>query len=74
MQSFSAIKLTEYILVKALLYTILFHTIIIITQRQLFCLSSSGPKLWNNLTKSLRIKNSIYVFSDNYKKVLIQFV
>ena len=74
MQSLSAIKLTEYILVKALLYTILFHTFIIITQRQLFCLSSSGPKLWNNLTKSLRIKNSIYVFSDNYKKVLIQFV
>ena len=31
---------------------LLFHRIIIITQRQLLCLSSSGPQLWNNLIKS----------------------
>ena len=47
---------------------LLFHRIRIRTQRQLFCLSSSG-----NLTKSLRIKNSIHVFSTNYKMVLINF-
>ena len=29
--------------------TLLFHRIIIRTQRQLFCLSSAGPQLWNNL-------------------------
>ena len=51
----------------------LFHRIRIRTQRKLFCLSSSGPQLWNNLTKSLRIKNSIHAFSTNYKKVLINF-
>ena len=54
--------------------TLLFHRIIIITQRKLFCLSCSGPQLWNNLTTSLRIKNSmLYTFSTNYKKILIHF-
>ena len=48
-----------------------------------FCLSSTVPQLWNNLTKYLRIKNSIssiedryvyiHAFSTNYKKVLIHF-
>ena len=53
--------------------TLLFHRIIIITQCNLFCLSSSWPQLWNNLTTYLRIKNNIYTFSTNYKKVLIHF-
>ena len=43
--------------------TFLFHRIRIRTQRKLFCLSSSWPRLWNNLTKSTRIKNSIlYIY------------
>ena len=42
---------------------LLFHRIRIITQYKLCCLSSSGPQLWNNLTKSLIIKNSIHAFS-----------
>ena len=52
---------------------LLVHRIRIRTQRQLFCLSNSGPLLWNNLTKSVIIKNSIYAFSTNYKNVLIHF-
>ena len=50
---------------------LLFHRIIIRTQRKLVCLYSSGPELWNNLTKSVSIKNSIYACSTDYKKVLI---
>ena len=53
--------------------TLLFHRIRIRTQRKIVCLSSSGPQLWNNLIKCLRIKNSIHAFSTNYKKVLIHF-
>ena len=44
---------------------LLFYRIRIKTQRKLFCLSSSGPLLWNNLKKYVRIKNSrhyIYIY------------